>query len=125
MKCLKQWDAWEPESAKEFVSQIIENLADEAGTDADRMNDAIAMLMFEGTYGPDTVDKSKMSLTEARDLVNKARQYRFSDVEFVHPEYPQDCECSELDDECTHTNYTISGDVIYNEVWSWYRAIYG
>ena len=137
LKCLKDLSAWDPSGAEEKEKEIWQSLADEAGVDLETFNSAKNIIWWDGHFGPHTDEDyaeegHKITKVEATRIIDAARGFRFSDIEFQNPEYPETCDCNQGDEErdepyvdCTHTNCTISGSSIYDEIWKWYREIYG
>lgn len=110
LKCLKDWSDCDPLAAQEFVDSIPEQLAYEAGVEVAEFNQAVSVLKFEGEYGSGGLGPGEMSVSRAREIVSAARKYRFSDIKF--------CDSDDVERE-------IDGSIIHNEVWAWYRRIYG
>lgn len=133
LECLKDWSRWDPEAAEEFNNNVYQLLADEAGVDLKTFHSAKGIVNWDGWYGPYSDEEyaeegHKITKARALEIIEAARQYRFNDIEFYHPDY--ETGCSKPEDhinecDCCENNCTISGSVIYDEVWKWYRKIYG
>lgn len=126
LKCLKSLADWEPVYVEELEKEIWQNMADGAGVDLETLNSAIGIVKFDGWFGPYTDEDyeqegHKITKNRALEIVEMARDVRFSDVEYQDPDYP--CDCGEYD--CDGTTAVIEGKEIYNEIWKWYREIYG
>lgn len=130
LSCLKNWENCDPYAAEEFDKNIYSILADEADVTLEVFIQAKAMILLDGYEGPRDPECWQalgitLSLSEAKDIIEKAKGYRFEDIEYNNPDVEQWCGCNLDEDSCNHTNDTICGDRIHQEVWSWYSRIYG
>lgn len=124
---LKSLANYNPIGAEYYENEINNSLIVAAGVDLHTLRSAINIVKFDGWFGPYTdqdytEEGHRITKAQAFEIIEKARAVTFSDIEFDNPEYPSVCDCEE---ECNHTNCVIEGSTIYNELWKWYREIYG
>src|SRR3954464_283504 len=125
LECLKDWSSWEPEAAKEFNDSIDQLLADEAGVEVDTFRSARSIISWDGWFGPFSDEDyaqegHKITKTQALKIIEDGMQYRFHDIEFFNPDYYCTGSHEGGEDWNCPPNYTISGSLIYDEVWGWY-----